>query len=64
MHALSEEHGRIRTRQGTSDLQVGDLLEFIPGHGCTTVNLHEELYAMRRGRVEAVWNIAARGKVR
>ena len=64
VHALSEEHGRIRTLQGTSDLLVGDLLEFIPGHGCTPLNLHDELYAMRGGRVEAVWSIAARGKVR
>ena len=64
VHSLSEEHGRIRTRQGTSDLQVGDLLEFIPGHGCTTVNLHDELFAMRGDQVEAVWSIAARGKVR
>ena len=64
MHALSEEHGRIRTLQGDSDLKVGDLLEFIPGHGCTTVNLHDELLAMRGDRVEEVWNIAARGKVR
>ena len=64
VHALSEDHGRIRTLQGDSDLKVGDLLEFIPGHGCTTVNLHDELLAMRGDRVEEVWNIAARGKVR
>jgi D-serine deaminase-like pyridoxal phosphate-dependent protein len=54
-HALSEEHGR---------LGPGELLEFIPGHGCTTMNLHDQVYAMRAGRVEAIWQIAARGKVR
>ncbi|MEW6753254.1 MAG: DSD1 family PLP-dependent enzyme [Candidatus Latescibacterota bacterium] len=64
-HALSEEHGRLRTRSGPcTDLRLGDLLEFIPGHGCTTVNLHDQLYAMRGGRVEAIWPIAGRGKVR
>ena len=65
-HALSEEHGRLRTPDGTdcTDLQVGDLLEFIPGHGCTTVNLHDYLYAMRGGQLVDVWPIAARGKVR
>ena len=47
-----------------TDLQVGDLLEFIPGHGCTTVNLHDYLYAMRGGQLVDVWPIAARGKVR
>jgi len=65
VHALSEEHGRLRTLSGPcEDLEVGDLLEFIPGHGCTTVNLHDQLYAVRRGRVEAIWDIAGRGKVR
>ena len=63
-HALSEEHGRLRTVDGDCHLQSGDLLEFIPGHGCTTVNLHDVLYAVRDGRLEAVWPIAARGKVR
>ena len=64
-HSLSEEHGRLRSTQGpVRGLEVGDLLEFIPGHGCTTMNLHEQVYAMRHGRVEAIWEIAARGKVR
>ena len=63
--ALSEEHGRLQTINGPcTDLQPGDLLEFIPGHGCTTVNLHDRLYAMRDSRLEAVWEIAGRGKVR
>lgn len=64
-HALSEEHGRLQTASGPcTDLRPGDLLEFIPGHGCTTVNLHDALYALRSGRLEAIWNIAGRGKVR
>ena len=65
VHALSEEHGRLRTRSGPcEDLEIGDLLEFIPGHGCTTVNLHDRIYALRNGKVEAIWEISARGKVR
>ena len=65
VHALSEEHGRLRTLSGPcEDLKAGDLLEFIPGHGCTTVNLHDQLYAIRDGRLEAIWEIAGRGKVR
>lgn len=64
-HALSEEHGRLRSTRGpVTDLHLGDLLEFIPGHGCTTVNLHDQMYALRHGKVEAIWDIAARGKVR
>ncbi|HJP32837.1 MAG TPA: DSD1 family PLP-dependent enzyme [Candidatus Latescibacteria bacterium] len=63
-HALSEEHGRLRTVGGDCHLQPGDLIEFIPGHGCTTMNLHDQIYAVRDDRLEAVWPIAARGKVR
>ncbi len=63
-HALSEEHGRLQCVDGPCHLEVGDLIEFIPGHGCTTMNLHDHIYAVRKGRLEAIWPIAARGKVR
>ena len=64
-HALSEEHGRLRSTHGpVAGLQIGELLEFVPGHGCTTMNLHDQVYALRHGRVEAIWEIAGRGKVR
>ncbi|MFT7696218.1 MAG: D-serine deaminase-like pyridoxal phosphate-dependent protein, partial [Candidatus Latescibacterota bacterium] len=60
-----EEHGRLRTLSGPcTDLHVGDLLEFIPGHGCTTVNLHDYLYGIRDGHLAEVWPVSARGKVR
>ena len=63
--ALSEEHGRLRTHAGPcTDLAVGDVLEFIPGHGCTTINLHDHLYAVRDDRLAEIWEIAGRGKVR
>jgi hypothetical protein len=39
-------------------------VEFIVGYSDTTVHLHEEMYAMRNGRVEAVWPISARGRSR
>jgi D-serine deaminase-like pyridoxal phosphate-dependent protein len=64
VHALSEEHGRLRTLNGPCAVAVGELLEFIPGHGCTTANLHDEIYAVRNGHLEAIWPIAARGKVK
>ena len=63
-HALSEEHGRLRAIDGPCHLHPGELIEFIPGHGCTTMNLHDQIYAVRDGRLEAIWPIAARGKVR
>jgi len=59
---LSEEHGHIR-RTGGVPLRPGDKVEIVPNHGCTTINLHDEYHMIRRGVLEAVWPIAARGKV-
>jgi D-serine deaminase-like pyridoxal phosphate-dependent protein len=42
---------------------VGDRIEFIPSHIDTTINLHDYYYACRNGKLEAIWPVAARGKV-
>lgn len=59
---LSEEHGHLR-RVGGESLKPGDKVEIVPNHGCTTINLHDEYHVLRRRVLEAVWPIAARGKV-
>ncbi len=43
--------------------QVGDRIAFIPSHIDTTINLHDYYYAYRDGKLEAIWQVAARGKV-
>jgi len=60
---LSEEHGFLE-RDGGPALRIGDRVRIWPNHGCTTVNLHDALLAVREDRVEAVWPIAGRGKIR
>lgn len=60
---LSEEHGILQLGPGVH-LCPGEKIEFIPSHGCTTINLHEQFYAIRDGVVEAIWPIAARGGFR
>lgn len=55
---LSEEHGII---EGDSTLQIGDIIEIIPNHACTVVNLFDQL-EVRQGNVTEAWPIAARGK--
>jgi D-serine deaminase-like pyridoxal phosphate-dependent protein len=60
---LSEEHGFLQ-RAGGERLQPGDVVELIPSHGCTTINLHDSYYVTRGETVEAVWPIAARGAIR
>ncbi|MEM2884788.1 MAG: DSD1 family PLP-dependent enzyme [Thermoproteota archaeon] len=58
---LSEEHGILKLEEGAK-LCLEDKIELIPSHGCTTVNLHEKIFAVRGGVVESVWDVAARGK--
>ena len=57
----SEEHGMIAV-DSHNPLKVGDKIELIPSHCCTTVNLHDNFYAIRKGQVEAIWPVAGRGK--
>lgn len=42
--------------------KVGDKVLLIPSHCCSTTNLHDFIYAVRAGKVEAVWKVAGRGK--
>ena len=61
----SAEHGAIRL-EGGSDAAVGlgDKAWLIPSDGGMCANLHDYIHAIRCGRLEAVWDIAARGRYR
>lgn len=59
----SEEHAWIDIEDTDTSVEVGDRLEFIPPHVCTTLNLHDALIGVRDGTVEEVWEIQARGKL-
>ncbi len=60
-----DEHGVLTPADGPErrELHVGDRVTLQPSHIDTTVNLHDSLHAHRRGRLDAVWPVAARGKV-
>ncbi len=62
--SLSAEHAKIELDQPNHALTVGDKLEFVVGYSDTTVHLHEEIVGTRKGRVEIVWPILGRGKLR
>lgn len=62
LNKLSEEHGYINIETRVEGLNVGEQLELIPSHGCTTINLHDYFYGIRDGIVECIWPIEARGK--
>jgi D-serine deaminase-like pyridoxal phosphate-dependent protein len=61
LKGLSEEHGRLELSPQADWLQVGDLVEILPSHGCTTVNLHNRYCVVRGDKLVAVWDIACRG---
>ena len=61
--SLSEEHGKlVPAGPDAAKLKVGDQVELIPSHGCTTINLHDNYHVIRDGVLEAIWPIAGRGK--
>jgi D-serine deaminase-like pyridoxal phosphate-dependent protein len=75
MRKMNEEHGYVELgphpltpspsgRGGTNEPRVGEKVWVVPSHVCATVNLHDEIWYGRGGRVEGSWRVAARGKVR
>jgi len=60
----NEEHGHLDLRDAALRPRVGDKLRVVPWHACACVNMHDALYAVRGEKVEAVWTIAGRGKIR
>jgi len=56
-----DEHGRLMAQEGRLPA-LGQLMEFFPPHCDPTINLYDRIYAMRGAKVEAIWDIAARGR--
>lgn len=56
-----DEHTILHVRGGAPLPAVGEQLLLVPGHCDPTVNLHDHMLAVRGGRVESVWPVAARG---
>jgi D-serine deaminase-like pyridoxal phosphate-dependent protein len=61
---FSEEHGMVDLGSSASKPQIGEVVSVIPNHCCVVTNMMDEVHAVRGGKVEAVWPVAARGKVR
>lgn len=61
---VSAEHAAIELEAPSIVPEVGDKVQLIAGYGDTTVHLHEEIVAIRCGRIEAVWKVAARGRIK
>lgn len=58
---VSDEHGKVEILDGGRRPRLGEKLKLIPGHCDPTVNLHDWFVCVRRGIVEEIWPITARG---
>ncbi|MGI9370680.1 MAG: 3-hydroxy-D-aspartate aldolase BhcC [Ruegeria sp.] len=56
----SDEHGVIGDPNGL--LKVNDKLRLVPGHCDPTCNVHDWYVGVRKGKVETLWPVSARGK--
>ncbi len=57
---VSEEHCIVRN---VPDWTVGQAVQLLPSHACTTCNLYREMYVHQEGHVTEVWPIEAAGKL-
>jgi len=57
----SDEHGNLSLAQGAEPLRLGDRVMLVPGHCDPTVDRYDWYVGVRKGRVERLWPVAARG---
>jgi D-serine deaminase-like pyridoxal phosphate-dependent protein len=61
-NAGSDEFGVITFTEASKSYRIGDRLEVIVPHCDPVVNLYDQMYGIRKDRVEVVWPVTARGK--
>jgi D-serine deaminase-like pyridoxal phosphate-dependent protein len=61
---FSEEHGNADFSKSAKKPQIGEAVSIIPNHCCVVTNMMDEVYGIRGDKVEEVFPVAARGKVR
>jgi D-serine deaminase-like pyridoxal phosphate-dependent protein len=60
-NAGSDEFGSLTFKEASKSYKIGDRLEMIVPHCDPVVNLYDQMYGIRKDRVEVVWPIVARG---
>jgi D-serine deaminase-like pyridoxal phosphate-dependent protein len=50
IEALNEEHGKLTIANASIDIDIGDTIEIVPSHGCTTAPLYDRYIAMKDGQ--------------
>jgi len=57
-----DEHGRLSLTDPSRAPKLGERIEFFPPHCDPTFNLYDRVHVVRGTSVQAVWDIAARGR--
>jgi D-serine deaminase-like pyridoxal phosphate-dependent protein len=57
-----DEHGRLAITDPSRAPRIGERIEFFPPHCDPTINLYDRIHAVRGAKLEAVWDVAARGR--
>jgi D-serine deaminase-like pyridoxal phosphate-dependent protein len=61
--AFSAEHGTIHLEGPNDCVKVGDRLRLTIGYSDQVVHLHENLYVVKDGCIDAIWPTQARGRL-
>ncbi len=62
---MSAEHGGLAlTAEGRDNIDLGDKVWLTPWDIANCVNVYDYIQATRDGKLEAVWNVSARGRYR
>jgi len=56
-----DEYGRLDLSSASSEVNVGDRIDFIIPHCDPSVNLYDRIYGVRGDAVQLAWKIAGRG---
>ncbi|HUA78376.1 MAG TPA: DSD1 family PLP-dependent enzyme [Acetobacteraceae bacterium] len=57
----SDEHGKMVVEDGGAAPRLGEKLRLVPGHCDPTVDRYDWYVGVRKGRVECLWPVTARG---
>jgi len=63
IYGQSEEHGHVDFSNCSRKPAIGERVTVIPNHCCVVSNLLNQVVGVRRGQVEVIWPVAARGLV-
>ena len=62
LERVTEEHGMLHI-DGDTDIDVGDTIDIIPNHICSTINLHNDVYIKDEQNQYHQFTVLARGKL-